>query len=389
MVKKVSDPLNILRVIATMCVFFLHGRSYVTKYGNTSSTFVFLSSLPAWAGVWIFLFLSGYLISLGYEKGRYARLNVKGGLKGAAKDLLKFYYGRFLKLAPLYYGYCFLLDLLSDRTLLIGNWKLLLNVLTFTCNGNGALSGIGHLWYVSTAMQLYLIMPFVRLGIDKLRTTQRRVFAFFGTAFLGLGLRNLLHMLGIDWYTWIYTFAPMNFDFVICGMLAATIISDRSICFRKAGGKIFASILFAVLIIYNCYIYTYEASLGLFIYRYILPTGYIMGCFAVLAAFHDPDVRTEKVTGKMLWKYPLRFFDWFSPYTYCFYVVHIYVFRYLQKTLFSVEAITASSFAVRYSVFFVLAFAIATMVSVIATNLMGYRTAAKKKQSQMVTGKGV
>ena len=56
------DMLNFLRVAATVFVFVLHGRSYVEGVDNGFWLFAMLTNFPAWAGVWILFFLSGYLL---------------------------------------------------------------------------------------------------------------------------------------------------------------------------------------------------------------------------------------------------------------------------------------------------------------------------------------
>ena len=94
------DVLNVLRVIATLCVFLLHGNSYIPDIYEPRTPLTFIVTFPAWAGVWIFLFLSGYLFGFGAERGRYP---FSDSLK--IKDVLKFYLHRFLRIAPIYYTY--------------------------------------------------------------------------------------------------------------------------------------------------------------------------------------------------------------------------------------------------------------------------------------------
>ena len=122
------DVTNLLHVLATMFVFVLHGRGFIE--GISESRFWdIVTTLPAWAGVWIFLFLSGYTIGLGLFKGRYPILTEEGKL--SPRGLGRFYLGRLLKLAPLYYAYCFFWELLCGNHFLVSNPKFLLQVLTF------------------------------------------------------------------------------------------------------------------------------------------------------------------------------------------------------------------------------------------------------------------
>lgn len=57
---------NILRVVATLFVFLLHGRSYIPRINELPRVINWVTYLPAWAGVWIFLFLSGYGVGCGF-----------------------------------------------------------------------------------------------------------------------------------------------------------------------------------------------------------------------------------------------------------------------------------------------------------------------------------
>ena len=85
-----------------------------------------------------------------------------------------FYARRFLKIAPLYYLYCGFFEIVSGQRYLWENPIVLIRMLTFTYNGAPGINGLGHLWYISSAMQLYLIMPAVYLLIRNLpiKTTE-------------------------------------------------------------------------------------------------------------------------------------------------------------------------------------------------------------------------
>ena len=66
------------------------------------------------------------------------------------------------------------MDLLYICFCLWENPIVLIRMLTFTYNGAPGINGLGHLWYISSAMQLYLIMPAVYLLIRNLpiKTTE-------------------------------------------------------------------------------------------------------------------------------------------------------------------------------------------------------------------------
>ena len=118
------DILNFLRVVATMFVFFLHGKSNVSGLNESSNPFIFMTSLPAWAGVWIFIILSGYLMGKGFIQHRYHFIHTQ---RSPLIELLNFYYKRFLKLAPLYYFYCLLFELFTGEKFFWNNPKILRN----------------------------------------------------------------------------------------------------------------------------------------------------------------------------------------------------------------------------------------------------------------------
>ena len=161
--KNSVDALNFLRVAATMFVFLLHGRSYVAGIDDGFWLFTMFSNMPAWSGVWILFFLSGYLLQKGFLKNRYPVFE-DGKLK--PRELFGFYLKRFLKIAPAYYIYLLLFVVLSGNDYFFSSPISALKVLTFTFNGNGGISGVGHLWYISVAMWFYVLAPFFYYVIE-------------------------------------------------------------------------------------------------------------------------------------------------------------------------------------------------------------------------------
>ncbi len=81
--RNICDPINILRTIACLIVFILHTLIYsqfagvdIYKQAQTNPL-IFLIKTPAWAGVWIFIILGGYLAGKSFFTGRY-EFSVKG-----------------------------------------------------------------------------------------------------------------------------------------------------------------------------------------------------------------------------------------------------------------------------------------------------------------------
>ena len=176
------DILNVLRVVATMFVFFLHGRSYIDGVDDGHWLFAMITNFPAWAGVWILFFLSGYLLCKGFFKNRYP---IFEDGKVRPKKLFEFYLRRFLKIAPAYYIYLLLFVVIQANEYFVSSPLTALKLFTFTFNGVGGISGIGHLWYISLAMWFYVFAPFFYQIISKMKTTRGLVIAFSLTVALG------------------------------------------------------------------------------------------------------------------------------------------------------------------------------------------------------------
>ncbi len=100
------DMTNLLRIIAVFFVFLCHGRSYVDGISDWQGKYSFLTVTPAWAGVWIFLFISGYGLGCGYWCGKYFPDN-----EFTLNRLCNFYKRRFFRIAPIYYLYCVLFEI--------------------------------------------------------------------------------------------------------------------------------------------------------------------------------------------------------------------------------------------------------------------------------------
>lgn len=355
------DVLNVLRVIATLCVFLLHGNSYIPDIYESRSPLTFILAFPAWAGVWIFLFLSGYLFGFGAERGRYP---FSDSLK--IKDVLKFYLHRFLRIAPIYYTYIAFFEFFTDNNFIFDNPITFLKILTFTFNGEGGISGVGHLWYISLSMQMYLFMPFIYFILNKIKNKYLICgsFAFFALA--GLGMRLLRYPL--PWYSGVYTHWLCNLDFIICGILAA-IIAKRYFGKYKpsVAFKLTASLLLAALIIGNCWLY-YNDTLPqmMFIYRYLLPTAYIICCSFMLFAFNLKENKVKKAGVLNRIRAATNFCtNYFANNSFAFYVFHISTFILLERTLQTLDWYINSSFYIRYFLFFGMAFAISLIMGAI------------------------
>lgn len=358
-----------LKGIAALIVFLLHGRSYVPTIDQISGCLAWISYFPAWGGVWIFLILSGYGIGLGFFTGKYSLQDSSRHEK--LKQIIKFYIGRLIKIAPLYYLYCFLFEIFSNQSFFWHNPKILFRMFTFTFNGNGGVSGLGHLWYISMAMQLYLFMPFIYFALEFLCKT-KKVSAIIYIVILisGMVLRLGLYKVGCDWQAGIYTNCLVNLDLVILGMLTAKVkvtgyLSGQESIQRKM--SILGAVLFIILVLYNCYIYHDGMDRDFVIYRYILPSVYMCVCTLLLLSSGN---RIHKYRRTSIQKAEMIIniaICKFSSYSFAFYIFHISIFEYLNRTLVSMEWFCNYSPDKQYFIFFAAAFLILLIPSIIFT----------------------
>lgn len=377
--KNRADMLNFLRVAATMMVFLLHGRSTVAGINDGPRVLGILSSMPAWAGVWILFFLSGYLMQKGFLAGRYP---VFEGNRLSPRALGKFYWKRFLKIAPAYYIYILLYVVIHNTTYLLAKPLVALRIFFFAFNGNDGISGIGHLWYISLAMWLYLLAPFFYFLIKQINKKRFLFPAFFLLVGVGFAVRYTLYQTELSWYDWTYTFLPCNFDLFVGGMLACSItekLRDRVPQGLSLALRIGSLALFLALVVYNCYIYFIDNYL---IYQLYLPTAYLL-ITALTAVCHDTvTVVREKPTWGAVRRNPLRLIDKFSPLTYSFYILHIAVFNHIENLLTLFAGYEGLPVTARYFIFFSISFAATLALSILFQKMIdGVTASAKKKKA--------
>lgn len=336
---------DMLRCIATLAVFLLHGRSHITKINELPYVLKWISCFPAWAGVWIFLFLSGYGVGYGFFSGKY---NLYQNNRISLKLFVKFYIGRFIKIAPIYYIYCIIFEVLSGNMYFWSNQKVLIKMFTFTFNGNDGISGLGHLWYISLAMQLYLFMPIIYLIVNRIKRNKKGwILLFGGIAICGMFIRCYIVSRGYPWYTYSYTNCWTNIDLIALGMMVSKIKLEFNIAVNNRNTiKICAGGLFAALFLYNCYIYEITSANYTFIYQCILPTAYAINCSLILLLSDGCFKRSNSgFIEKMITS--------FSKYSYAFYIWHIAVFQYLDITLIQTQWFNELGACEQYIIFFV------------------------------------
>ncbi len=65
---------DLLRCAAMMFVFLLHAAIFLDDYVELPYPDEMIASFPAWAGIWIFLILSGFSIELGFLRKKIRRI---------------------------------------------------------------------------------------------------------------------------------------------------------------------------------------------------------------------------------------------------------------------------------------------------------------------------
>ncbi len=377
--KNTPDMLNVLRVMATMFVFLLHGRGAVQGIDDDlTSLFSIFTNFPAWAGVWILFFLSGYLMQKGFLKGRYP-IFLEDKLD--KKELWKFYVKRFLKIAPAYYIYIFLFLLFRYDDYFFSSPLVALRILTFSFNGNGGISGIGHLWYVSLAMWFYMLTPLFYWIFRKIKRVRTLVITISALSFCGLLYRVLALWVGLGWSDYIYTFLPANFDLFISGMLCCTLVEQLKGKIKGSAASVlkgFSLAALLVLVVCNMYIYGIATDVCYFIYRIILPTAYILVCSFLLISFDTCTKKRCPPTWQAVRKNPLRVIDRFSPHTYSFYIFHLVVINYFEILLPTWPFFAVRSLEVRYFMYFGICFVVTLALSIVYDKMMSGFAARKK-----------
>jgi len=117
-----------------------------------------------------------------------------------------------------------------------------------------------------------------------------------------------------------------------------------------------------MLVVYNVIIYAQEI---LAIYRYILPSVYILTCTYLVAAF-KPDKRARGGV-----------FNVFSKYSYGFYVFHIASFMYTETLFSRIGFDKIETFDVRYGLFLAVSAVISMSLSVIFTDCFAIKSRKK------------
>lgn len=263
-----------------------------------------LLKTPAWAGVWIFIIISGFFSG---KRFLYTDITWAG--------VLEFYKDKFCKVLLPTWVFIFIAYVLCHPLESV-TWQTKLRFVFCFFYGPGAAKGIGASWYVFTLMWLYVITPAICKFIN---WTNRH----FGKSpwilvlmlfMFGLTYRVIGRILGLQWYRDIYASPIGNLDLYIIGILANYLIAVK---FDKRFWRISSIAGIVVLNVFCsvCYYYGEETiPLMLSIYRYLCPTAYaaITGLF--LVSWQNFKVENENA--------PSRFIRFLSDISFQFYLWH-------------------------------------------------------------------
>lgn len=312
------DIFCLLRVVAILCVFFLHADLLVSAtHVNTKFHWSILT--PAWSGIWILIILSGYLLGKGFYTNKY-KTDVNG---------MKFFWiNRFIRIVPLYYYFTFLMFLFVDTQHYIsGGIKSVLPLIFFYFNGANATLANGQTWFISTLMQLYLLTPLIyRFIIKKIPKVNTYIVLFLLLIF-GLALR-LVHFSGnIPWDIVTYRASYCNLDLFFGGFLLNSITQNSYNSKIKGGLRPLSLILFFSCLVLNaCFMRTaliLHNPLSTFLCQYIYPSVYLILVSIVIFAFDYKDKpKNLPLSFKTIIKNPLRLIEAFGLISFSFYLFH-------------------------------------------------------------------
>lgn len=296
-----TDALSILRLFAWLLVFETHvlinagGRILDPSFPNRANLWPMLT--PAWAGVWIFFILSGFLMGKAYLTGRYDL---------SARGVRDFYTNRLIRIAPLYFFALLVVAVfVHPEVFQPANLHVLLPVVTFTYNGQQPINIIGALWYVSTLMQLYLVTPLFFFLVRKRFADRRFAGLVLGAlVVLGLLIRFVPLLLWREpnpithWYSWVYVPSWSNLDLFFGGFMLAPLLGRgqrRSPALvRAATVAVLLGLTLATSYIYDTGMNRGVAPLG-FVFVYLVPTVWLTVTSAVILAF-DAGPRAEPLS---------------------------------------------------------------------------------------------
>lgn len=300
------DVFNLLRAIAILCVFGLHC-VIVSKAARPDAVMPAFLYTPAWLSMWVLFALSGYLLAPKFYQHQYE------GIQGSWRFICR----RFWRLAPPYFIFLWFAFLFINPSFFISSdWPLTLRLLSFTYNGIPGIDGVGATWFVSTIMQLYIMLPlFYHLVFKKI--PERYTLWIVGVIIL-LGFAFRLSIRKPDWYIWIYTFSVANLDIFLAPFLLGGWLSrhTQDTPWRRLS-RYLSPVLLGILIV-SCGYCVYSGRHFLF-YQRVCPTLAVLLVCLICFGFSVPGKNKLQLG---FFKSPLYLLDCFGSMSFSFYLYH-------------------------------------------------------------------
>lgn len=316
-----ADLWYVLRGIAILCVFCLHS-VIVLRAAMPQVQFPGFLFLPAWAAMWMLFALSGYLLGRKFYSHQC----------DSWQDIGIFWKNRALRILPSYYIFLLLVFLfVAPAAFLQEKGLFALRLLTCTYNGIPGLEGVGATWFVSVIIQLYLVAPLIYKFLLKKCPLKYSWILFWGLVIAGLVVR--LCSQKVDYYKWIYTFSPANWDlFFAPFVLNAFVYVDSPDNKLKKILRYLLPILLCVAI-GICAFIVYKEKYWWY-YQYIFPTVFLVIMSGFIYSYNRKTNKKRLPLSMInMCKNPLRLLEGFGMVSFSFYLYHSNILGVMPKIL--------------------------------------------------------
>lgn len=340
MVNKV-DKLNILRLLAFMMIFLLHATAYMPD-GWDQMSHSWLIYTPAWAGTWIFFVLAGYGVGASFCTGKYDPL-ISKELSIQKAGLVRFYIRRLTVIIPMYWLWVLIVACFVQSEILRPgptHIKMLLRLFLFSYHEEFGQDTFGVAWYITTLMRLYLVAPLIYYLGKRFIKTRRCLISTLGVltgVFLCLRL-GMMQYYRIDppdlWSIQVYKPFWFNLDLFACGVM---VNMERTLPkperelegkYISVIGAISACVLITLSLVASEHYYLADRVLKtttpfMDIYRYILPSAYLILCLIYMFCFDIcKDYKQTTLTVGQVIRNPIRLIDCFRLIQYPMFLFH-------------------------------------------------------------------
>lgn len=329
-------PISVLRVVATLSVFCLHTTLFEPGINDffAKGGLRFLFRTPVWSAVWIFFILSGYLAGKGYASQCYVV---------TWEDTKRYYLRKILKVMIPTYVYIFIVLAILYPGFVSENPIIILKLITFTYDASPGNNGISATWYVFTLFWLYLITPIAAGVLNRLKKNPGALCGALGFITLAsLIWRTYACFAGLEWNHYVFVPPVCNLDLYIGGMILAYLCAEKEPIVQSRSIRASAALLFAVLIITNCYVYN-RALLGdMFcdrLCRYFYQTLYLMASLIYLYVFDNGKWESFKKCNNKLGCWAIKLINGFAAISFEFYLFHSLVLDKVAECVISARVI--------------------------------------------------